>query len=193
MAKTALLKKTERNGGGPAAKAALAGKKAAPPAGAAPATRESFALYRMPGHLIRRLQQVAVSLFFEEVEPAGFDLTPVQFAALRAILHHPGIDQASLAGVIAYDRATIGGVLDRLEAKGLVRRAVSKTDRRVRQLTLQPAGLKLLGIIDPLIARVQDRILDPLEPEEREIFLKILLKLADANNERSRAPLRPLG
>ena len=192
MAKTALLKKTERNGGGPAAKAAAAAK-AAPPAGAAPAARESFAIYRMPGHLIRRLQQVAVSLFFEEVEPAGFDLTPVQFAALRAILHHPGIDQASLAGVIAYDRATIGGVLDRLEGKGLVRREMSKTDRRVRQLNLEPAGVKLLKTIDPLVARVQDRILDPLTREERETFLKILLKLADANNERSRAPLRPLG
>jgi DNA-binding MarR family transcriptional regulator len=95
--------------------------------------------------------------------------------------------------VIAYDRATIGSVLDRLEAKGLVRREMSKTDRRVRQLNLEPAGHKLLKTIDPLVARVQDHILDPLTREERETFLKILLKLADANNERSRAPLRPLG
>jgi DNA-binding MarR family transcriptional regulator len=72
----------------------------------------------MPGHLARRFQQIAVAVFLAEVGEAGFDLTPVQYAALAAIKTNPGIDQVSLAGLIAYDRTTITGVLDRLAQKG---------------------------------------------------------------------------
>jgi MarR family transcriptional regulator, temperature-dependent positive regulator of motility len=153
---------------------------------------ERFEMHRLPGHLIRRLQQVAVSLFHEGTEPAGFEITPVQYAALRAIETYPKIDQATLAGVIAYDRATIGGVVDRLESKGLVRRMLSSEDRRVRLLVVEAAGTHLLNELAPLVADVQDRILEALEPNERAEFLRLLMKLADANNEHSRAPLRPI-
>ena len=149
-----------------------------------------LAIYRMPGHLIRRLQQVAVSLFLEET--AEFDITPVQYAALKAIQTYPGLDQATLAGVIAYDRTTIGGVVDRLEDKGLVRRTLSETDRRVRRLMIEPKGESLLESLDPAVERVQQRMLSPLGREERMIFMLLLAKLTDANNERSRAPLRPI-
>jgi hypothetical protein len=43
----------------------------------------------MPGHLARRFQQIAVAVFLAEVEAAGFDLTPVQYAALAAIAAPP--------------------------------------------------------------------------------------------------------
>lgn len=161
---------------------------------AEPAGRDAdgFILYRLPGHLIRRLQQVAVSIFYEEVEEAGGDVTPVQYAALVAINTYPKIDQAALAGVIAYDRTTIGGVVDRLEAKGLVRRTTSKNDRRVRQLVIEPAGQDLLDALADAVARAQDRMLAPLGAEERALFARLLSKLVAANNERSRVPARPI-
>ena len=62
-------------------------------------------IHQMPGHFIRRLEQVAVKLFFARV---GMDMTPVQFAALAAATHRPRIDQATLSALIGYDRATIG-------------------------------------------------------------------------------------
>ncbi|WP_349773890.1 hypothetical protein [Mameliella alba] len=67
------------------------------------------AIYTMPGHLIRRLQQLSASIFAERMREAGVDLTSPQFAALAMLQEHPGIDQATLAGMIAHDRATIGG------------------------------------------------------------------------------------
>ena len=72
----------------------------------------------MPGHLIRRLHQISVSVFTSQAAGAGFDVTPVQFAALSTIEAYPAIDQAGLARLIAYDRVTIGGVVDRLVQKG---------------------------------------------------------------------------
>ena len=94
----------------------------------------------MAGHLIRRLHQQSTQVFQARTQAAGFDLTSVQFAALDAIAQQPGIDQASLAATISFDRATIGGVIDRLEQKGLVQRVVSAQDRRARQLQLTPEG-----------------------------------------------------
>src|SRR2546430_13516707 len=94
----------------------------------------------MPGHLARRFQQIAVAVFLAEVEDAGFDLTPVQYAALSAIRSNPGIDQVTLAGLIAYDRTTITGVVDRLVQKGLLVRHASSRDRRARELQITEAG-----------------------------------------------------
>jgi DNA-binding MarR family transcriptional regulator len=72
-------------------------------------------IYRMPGHLIRRLHQMSVAVFAEKIAAAGADITPVQYGALCAVRAYPGLDQATVASMIAYDRVTIGGVLDRLE------------------------------------------------------------------------------
>src|ERR1700745_942533 len=82
----------------------------------------------MPGHLARRFQQIAVAVFLRGVEGAGFHLTPVQYAALATISANPAIDQITLAGLIAYDRTTITGVVDRLVQKGLVVRQTSSRD-----------------------------------------------------------------
>ena len=72
----------------------------------------------MAGHLIRRLHQQSTQVFAQRTQAAGFDLTPVQYAALEAIYEYPGSDQKFVAEQIGYDRATIGGVIERLEKKG---------------------------------------------------------------------------
>src|SRR5690242_19332875 len=68
------------------------------------------AVYAAPGYLFRRMQQFAVSIFMEECK--AFDLTPVQYAALIAIHTHPGIDATRLSAVIAFDRSTLGSVIE---------------------------------------------------------------------------------
>src|ERR1700732_4989983 len=93
-----------------------------------------------PGHLARRFQQIAVAVFHAEVEAAGHDLTPVQYAALTTVRTHPGLDQATLAGLIAYDRTTITGVVDRLVQKGLLVRQSNGRDRRARALQITDQG-----------------------------------------------------
>lgn len=143
-----------------------------------------------PGHLARRFQQIAVSVFVAEAEAAGYDLTPVQYAALAAVKAHKGIDQATLAGLIAYDRTTIGGVVDRLEQKGLVSRRVSKEDRRARVLEITAAGKRTLTGIEPAVAAAQKAMLRGLDASEAATLLRLLRKAIDASNELSRAPMR---
>jgi DNA-binding MarR family transcriptional regulator len=148
------------------------------------------ALDDLPGHLIRRLHQIAVSAFTAQLEAVGSDLTPVQYAALHTLARNPGVDQATLAGMIAYDKVTIGGVLSRLEARGLIERGVSATDRRSRTLQITPQGEQMLEQISGPVMKAQGDMLRGLSQEETEIFMRLLRKATDAGNALSRAPLR---
>lgn len=143
-------------------------------------------LLEMPGHLIRRLQQIAVEKFQSALEQAGYDLTPVQFAALVTIEGHPGLAQATLANLIAYDRATIGGVVDRLIQKGHLQRKVSNKDRRARELKLTAFGRSTLRKATPLVIEVQRIILSGLDTPEQRAFMKLLRKLTAATDDRTR-------
>jgi MarR family transcriptional regulator, lower aerobic nicotinate degradation pathway regulator len=136
----------------------------------------------LPGHHIRRLQQIAVALFLQETEPLG--LTPVQYAALQAVASA----QRTLARTIGLDTSTTGGVIDRLEARGLLLRSANPDDRRVRLLALTDAGQTLLREATPAMLRAQQRILAPLPPAERAEFMRLLRAIVTANNALSRAP-----
>jgi DNA-binding MarR family transcriptional regulator len=96
-------------------------------------TQADNLIYDKPGHLIRRLQQIAVAIFMNETK--AFDITPVQYAALLAIDLYPGVDQTALVNIIAFDRSTIGDVVERLIAKGLARRARSRGSPSARAVS----------------------------------------------------------
>ncbi len=140
-------------------------------------------IFDMAGHLIRRLHQQSTYLFAQRTQAAGIDLTPVQYAALEAINTRPATDQARVAEVIGYDRATIGGVIDRLEKKGWISRVVSDRDRRARELTLTDEGKRVLSAILPIVQAVQQDILHPLSDAERECFVSLARKVVWQGND----------
>jgi DNA-binding MarR family transcriptional regulator len=146
------------------------------------------AVYTRPGYLFRRMQQIAVAIFVEECESYG--LTPVQYAALVAIQTHPGIDATRLSAVIAFDRSTLGNVIERLETKAWVERKPSHEDKRIKLHYLTKAGAALLRDIMPSVDRAQARMLQPLKPADRRTLLALMTQLVDLNNEASRVPLR---
>jgi DNA-binding MarR family transcriptional regulator len=177
---------------GPGPDTKLAKKANASPAngktGAAPAPRAAKIppLASLPGHYIRRLQQIAVALFLEETE--AHNITPVQYAALSAAKRQPGMDQRTLASSIGFDTSTIGGVIDRLERRGLIERQASDADRRVRLLVVTTAGAELLQQLTKPMMKSQQRILAPLPAKQRDEFIAMLTTLVDGNNDVSRAP-----
>jgi MarR family transcriptional regulator, lower aerobic nicotinate degradation pathway regulator len=140
----------------------------------------------MPGHLLRRCQQIAVSIFMQEC--AG--VTPLQYVALSALDHLGELDQNRLGGLVALDRTTIGKVVAKLEERGLVARRRSTTDRRFNAITCTPKGRALLAQVRPAVEAAQARILAPLAPAEQARFLGYLKRVAEGNNAHSRAPLR---
>jgi DNA-binding MarR family transcriptional regulator len=115
-------------------------------------------------------------------------VTPVQYAALQTVADAPDVDQRTLARSIGLDTSTTAGVIDRLEARGLMLRNASPDDRRVRLLSLTPEGHSLLKAMQPSVLRAQQRMLEPLSPGERREFMRMLRVLVSTNNDLSRAP-----
>ena len=142
-----------------------------------PPRGDDLAIHHMPGHLVRRLQQVAVALFARRVA----ELTPVQYAALAALGARGPCDQAALAALIGYDRATLGGVIARLEARGYLRRAAGTLDRRTKRVSLTPAGRSALRRATPLVEAVQQDILAPLTPAQRCAFTALCTRMLAAH------------
>ena len=145
-------------------------------------------IHIMPGHLVRRAHQISVAIFMEEC--ADHNVTPVQYACLAEIARQPGVDATRLAAAVAFDRSTLGNVLERLEAKGWVVRKPSPEDRRIKLLHITDDGERLLDTIEPAVLSTQKRILKPLSPNDRKTFMRLLGELVEGNNEMSRAPMR---
>src|SRR5262252_3717735 len=133
------------------------------------------AVYTKPGYLFRRMQQIAVAIFVEECN--AYDLTPVQYAALVAIHTHPGIDATRLSAVIAFDRSTLGSVIERLQAKDYIERKPAPEDKRIKLLYLTKQGAALLKDIIIAVERAQARMLEPLKPADRKTLMALLVQL----------------
>ncbi len=143
-------------------------------------------VYDEPGHLIRRAQQIAVSLFHSTM---GNGVTPIQYCVLRVLQEHPGIDQVTLAKFCALDTSTAADLAVRLEERGLVRRMMATRSKRFRLLHLTPKGTSLLKKLVPRSAVLASRLVQALNKEEQKIFMQLLRKFVHLNNDESRAPL----
>jgi DNA-binding MarR family transcriptional regulator len=139
-----------------------------------------------PGFLIRRCQQALTGMFLAEAAPFG--VTAPQLATLHAVCEHPGLDQGRIAELIALDRSTIGAIVDRLVARDLVAVRGAPHDRRMKLLSITPAGSAILEPLLRQLAPVRERFLAPLTPAERVQFIEMLSRLAAAHNDASRVP-----
>ena len=146
----------------------------------------SIDVYDQPGHLIRRAHQIAVSMFHRTI---GYEVTPIQYAVLRILQDHPGIDQVTLARYCALDTSTAADLAVRLEERGLVKRMMPMKSRRFRVLHLTGEGVVLLKKLVPSVYMMNRRLVQPLNKDEQKIFLRLLKKFVHLNNAKSRAPL----
>ncbi|MCC5973010.1 MAG: MarR family transcriptional regulator [Rubellimicrobium sp.] len=137
--------------------------------------RSGYALETHPAHLVRRVHQRATQHFQQVME--GDNLSPTQFAALATILKHGAVSQNHLGRLTSMDPSTISVVVRKLIKDGLVRRRRSTMDQRLTILTLTERGQ------DFTLARLEQsnevgrRLLAPLDPRERAVFLSLLARL----------------
>jgi DNA-binding MarR family transcriptional regulator len=137
----------------------------------------------MPGYLIRRSKQTSTGIFMEACKGTG--ITPIQFAALSILRFRPGIDQTEVGELAGLDASTTGGVIHRLQQRGLVRRS-EQGHRRICHLTAE--GETILSRITPLVRAAQQRTLAPLTARERLQLLRLMSKLNGVTNRYYTAP-----
>jgi len=101
-----------------------------------------------------------------EAKLAPFDLTAPQWATMMRLLERDGWPQNELGSSQAMDKATVGGVIARLEAKGLIARVADPDDGRVNRVTLTGVGRELAQRLKPLADVINGRATARLTPEE---------------------------
>jgi DNA-binding MarR family transcriptional regulator len=136
---------------------------------------EDYRVEDQVGHLLRRAHQRASAIFQAHI--GAPDLTPTQFAALVKLRDEGSTSQNQLGRLTAMDRATILGVIRRLDARGLIARTADRRDRRRTLLSLTPRGRQLIARLAPNGFTVSARILAPLTEAERRTFLALLRRL----------------
>lgn len=136
------------------------------------ATEPNYVLEDQVGHLIRRAIQRATILFQDVIGDP--QITPTQFAALVKICDQGEISQNHLGRLTAMDRATIQGVIRRLQDRELIIGRDDPNDRRRTLLSLSPKGDALLARLIANGPRVSAAILAPLKPAEQKTFLELL-------------------
>jgi len=116
-------------------------------------------------------------------ETAGHDATPVQFAILNALMDDPGEDQITLSNRVAFDPATLGSVIGRIEAKGWVTRKADPGDKRRKLLWITQEGEKVARGMKRAVSKAQQRILAPLDADERVQLSALLGKLVSGHED----------
>lgn len=135
-----------------------------------------YVLQDQVGHLLRRAHQRATQIFLETFEDSR--LTPTQWAALARLGEAGAASQNHLGRLTAMDPATVQGVIQRLEKRGLIDREPDPDDRRRTRLKLSAEGAELVAMYAAAGAKVSARTLEPLTDAEAEQFLELLKKLA---------------
>ncbi len=134
---------------------------------------------RVPSFLSYRLRQICLGIMDEVLRPA--DLKPVEYAALTILDEEPGLDQHRLAERLGIDKMSMSKLADKLEARDLVARRASAGDRRVNEMHLTPAGRNLRRALQPAALAAQQRILEPLAPGERALFVDLLTRVIEGH------------
>lgn len=127
------------------------------------------------GYNLRQAEAAMVQDFMRSLADLG--ITPGQFGVLVLIDANPGLNQTALGNALGIDRSTVVSVIDRLQARSLVRRAPSEHDRRSYALCLTEAGNALLDQARPLVHAHEDRLAGDLSPDERDLLLSLLRRL----------------
>jgi DNA-binding MarR family transcriptional regulator len=141
-------------------------------------------LVRAAAPLTRRFQLICATMVAEAL--AGEEVVQLEYGTLLCLEIEPGIDQRRLAEAMGIDPSNASLIVDRLHSKGLIERRVNGNDRRARELYLTPKGRALWRRLRPKTSAANERVLAPLAPAQRELFLDLLIRLIEGNRAHSR-------
>ena len=136
------------------------------------------------GHLISRARTQLLSVLDAELARDEFlaplELSSAQFIVIVNLAGREGATSASeLCKGISYDAGAMTRMLDRLEAKGLVRRTRSPDDRRLVNLELTAAGEAAYPRLREISMQVMNRSLRDFTQDEAKTLQNLLQRLAN--------------
>ena len=125
--------------------------------------------------LLRELLFAERRRFFDTA--SEFELHPAQAGALMQLDRESGSPMHEIAAHLACDSSNVTGIVDRLEARGLVTRRAGERDRRVKYIVPTPLGLEVLDAMRERMARAPAAI-GRLSPKEQRLLRDLLARAA---------------
>lgn len=141
-------------------------------------------LTRVASALARRFQLICATMIAEAL--AGEEVVQLEYGTLLCIEIEPGIEQRRLAEAMGIDPSNVSLVVERLHSKGLIERRVNGDDRRARELYLTQKGKALWRRLRPKTSAANERVLAPLTPTQRALFIDLLIRLIEGNRAHAR-------
>lgn len=140
-------------------------------------------------HLLHRAGQCADELF--ALKSGKSDLTPRQFAVLRAVSHAEDVSQTALVDVTGIDRSTLADIVRRLVGRGLLSRKRTKQDARMYAVRLSAAGRHAIDAAVPAAAATNEALLAALPAGQRTAFITALQRIVETMGPISSAKVAP--
>lgn len=142
-----------------------------------------------PGHLLRRAEQRASSIYTQEVGISG--LTPRQYVVLTAVAAYEGQTQTDLVSATGIDRSTLADMIARMIDNGLLGRERTEGDQRANSVTLTAAGKRQLAAMAAKVRNAEKRVIAPVPASKRAVLLECLRAMGGRFDDVKAAPAKP--
>jgi DNA-binding MarR family transcriptional regulator len=127
------------------------------------------------GYTITDVGRLLRTVFERRVRAVG--LTRAQWLVIARVHRRPGLSQSEVADLLEIEKASAGRLIDRMEAKGWLKRRADGNDRRVNRLHLTPTAERLHATIWPIAEATVDEALGDLSAEERRRLTKLMTRV----------------
>jgi len=126
------------------------------------------------GFLIHDVSRLRRTVFDQRMKPMG--VTRSQWWVLTNLSRHEGdaLTQSELAKLMEVGKVTVGGLIDRLEANGLVIRAQDPNDRRSRRISVSPKGKQLVEDMRFIAMDINSSSLKGVTEEQLQVLIDVL-------------------
>lgn len=132
-------------------------------------------LERNFGFILHDVARLLRTTYDRRVRDLG--LTRSQWWVLTHLFRKDGITQSELAETLELEKPSLGRLLDRLEAKGWVRREACRNDRRAKRVFLTDAADAPMQVMREIASGVREDALSGLSNDDRDHFVDTLLTI----------------
>lgn len=108
-----------------------------------------------------------------------YDLTPIQYGTLKCIWEKELTNPKEIAVQLGIENSTISGVLERMEAKGLILREIDPADRRFIKVTLSEQAKKLEKPVNETVEKVNEAVFQEFSEDEVQEFKAYLRRVME--------------
>ena len=144
--------------------------------------------------LIMEAARLQRTVFDRRVRKIGF--TRTQWLALRRVGDQPGVSQSELAELLEVEKASVGRLIDKLEAFGWLERRQDDADRRIKRVYLTELGRRIHRDVTPVAEAMVEEELSGLSREQRDLLTDLLMtvkqRLQDMAAENDEIELKEL-